>query len=81
MDKAIYVIGIAGPIMTIPQLTKIWIEKNAVGVSAISWFAYLIIAFFWLIYGVMHKEKPIILTFSVWIILDILIVIGILMYS
>lgn len=81
MDKAIYVIGIAGPIMTIPQLTKIWIEKNAVGVSAISWFAYLIIAFFWLIYGVMHKEKPIILTFGVWIILDILIVIGILMYS
>ena len=37
MDKLIYAVGIFGPVMTIPQLTKIWLDKNAAGVSAISW--------------------------------------------
>ncbi|MBW2978357.1 hypothetical protein KY331_05930 [Candidatus Woesearchaeota archaeon] len=81
MDKAIYAGGVIGPIMTIPQLTKIWIDKNASGVSAISWFTYLITAVFWVIYGIQHKEKPIIYTYGVWIILDAFIVIGTIMYG
>ena len=81
MDKAIYVVCIFGPIMTIPQLTKIWVYKNAQGISVISWFAYLITALFWLTYGIMHKEKPIIFTNSIWIILEIFIIIGTILYG
>jgi len=81
MDKAIYVVGVLGPIMTIPQLAKIWVEKNASGVSIISWTAYLIASGFWVIYGIMHKEKPIIVTYSLWILLDILIIIGTVIYN
>ena len=81
MDKAIYVIGILGPILTIPQIANIWIDKNATGVSIISSSPYLLTAIFWLIYGIMHKEKPIIFTFSIWIIFDILIVVGILIHG
>lgn len=81
MDKAIFVVGAVGPVMTIPQLAKIWLEKNAVGVSALSWGAYLITAIFWLMYGIMHKEKPIIFTYSIWIVLEALIVVGTLIYG
>lgn len=77
----IYVIGVFGPIMTIPQLITIWVEKNASGVSVISWSAYMVVAIFWLIYGIMHKEKPIIVTYILWLVLEILIVIGILLYG
>jgi len=81
MDKFIYVIGVIGPIMTIPQVTNIWIEKNATGVSIISWTTYLLSAFFWVVYGIMHKDKPIIITYTAWIFLDLLIVIGIILYN
>lgn len=81
IDRAIYVVGLIGPIMTIPQLTKIWIEKNASGVSAISWAAYTVVAIFWIIYGVAHKEKPLIIISAVWVVLEVLIVIGTLMYG
>ena len=81
VDKAIFVVGAFGPIMSIPQLLKIWIEKDATGVSIITWEAFLFIASFWLIYGIMHKEKPIIFTQSLWILTEILIVIGILIYG
>ena len=80
MDKAIYVVGIFGPIMTIPQIYKIWFQQNASGVSAISWSAYLLASVFWLMYGIMHKEKPIIFTYSIWILLDIFVVIGAIIY-
>lgn len=81
LDKSIYIVGAVGPIMTIPQLMKIWVEKNASGVSVISWGAYLVTAIFWLSYGIAHKEKPIIFTYSIWIVLEIFIVIGTLMYG
>ena len=81
MDKAIYVIGIVGPLMTIPQLIKIWVGKSATDVSLASWSGYLIYAIFWLIYGIMHKEKPIIITYVAWVALELLIVIGVLIYG
>jgi len=81
IDKAILFVCIAGPLMTIPQVFKIWILRNATGVSAISWGAYLVFAFFWLMYGILHKEKPIIINSSLWIILEALVVIGTLMYG
>jgi len=81
MDKLIYVIGILGPIMTIPQLMKVWIEKNVAGLSIVSWGAYLIIAIFWLVYGIMHKDKPIVFSSGLWIIVHSLIIVGVVLYE
>ena len=80
IDKLIYVVAVLGPIMTIPQLIKIWVDKNAAGVSVLSWSSYLVIAIFWLIYGIVHKEKPLIITYTLWIILEAFIVIGVTLY-
>jgi uncharacterized protein with PQ loop repeat len=81
IDKSIFFVGLVGPIMTIPQITKIFLEKNAAGISIISWIAYFFTSFFWLAYGVIHKEKPIIVTYFVWLILDVFIIVGTLMYG
>lgn len=67
--------------MTIPQVTKIWIDKNASGIAVISWVTYLITTIFWLIYGIMHKEKPIIFLNIIWIFLQISIIVGTLIYG
>ncbi len=81
MDKAVYVVGAIGPLMTLPQLMKIWVEKNATGVSVASWTGFLLYAIFWLIYGIMHREKPIIFAYILWVTLQALVVIGIIIYG
>jgi len=81
LDKIIYVVSIIGPLMTLPQLYNIWILKNAAGVSVISWGAYALIAVVWLFYGFAHKEKPIIVNSSLWILLEGMVVIGTLIYG
>jgi uncharacterized protein with PQ loop repeat len=80
MDRIIYIIAFIGPVMTIPQLINIWVDKQTAGVSAISWATYLIVSIFWLIYGILHREKPIIFSSCIWIVLDLLIVVGTLIY-
>ena len=78
MDKLIYFVGASAPIMTLPQLFNIWIDKNTSGVSLITWSSYEVISVFWLIYGIMHREKPIIITHIMLIFVKALIIIGIL---
>ncbi len=81
IDKSVYVVGAFGLLMTLPQITLIWIDKNAAGVSAGSWAAFMIVATFWLFYGILHKEKPIIVVNSVNIVLNAVIVVGTLLYG
>ncbi|HLC67342.1 MAG TPA: SemiSWEET family transporter [archaeon] len=80
LDKIIYIIVFIGPVMTVPQVIDIWMGKNAAGVSIISWGAYTATSLFWLVYGIAHKDKPIIISSIAWAVLEILIVIGALVY-
>jgi uncharacterized protein with PQ loop repeat len=78
VDKLIYPVALFGIAFTIPQVITIWIENNTEGVSIISWSAYLMVASFWFLYGVLHKEKPIMLIYLMWILVEVMIVIGLL---
>ncbi|MBU1202312.1 MAG: hypothetical protein KJ583_03595 [Nanoarchaeota archaeon] len=81
MDKLVYAASIFAPIMTLPQVMIIWIDKNAQGISVVSWIAYMLCALIWLMYGFLHKEKPIIIMNLLWIVLDLLVIIGVMVYA
>ena len=81
MDRLIYFVGVIVPLMTVPQVAKVWIDKNVQGISVITWFTYTIASFFWFIYGIMHKEKPIILASFLLFIFDAFVVIGAMIYG
>jgi len=80
IDKAIYGIALFGPIVSIPQILKIYLYQNAAGVSLFTWAGYLIGSIFWILYGTLHNEKPIVFSSILWVIIEILILIGIIIY-
>lgn len=80
IDTAIYFAGIIGPLFTIPQLMRIWVERETDGLSPITWSAYLFLSCLWLAYGIAHKEKPIIFANGAYIMVNTAIVIGIILY-
>jgi len=80
-DKAIYLIGLFGPLMTTPQIYKIWVYENASGISLISWGSYIINSLIWITYGILHKEYPIILVYSSWMTVQFLVLIGAVLYG
>jgi len=81
LDKAVYFTGACAVFLTIPQALQIYISQNASGVSLATWAAFLLNATIWTGYGIIHKEKPIIMMYVCYFVTDIFIVAGILMYS
>lgn len=63
-------------LFTVPQVYTIWVDQAANGVSVLTWSAYLVGALLWMTYGIMHKAKPIIITQTIMIILEIAIIVG-----
>lgn len=81
MDRVIYAVSVAGPILTIPQAWAIWASRSAEGVSLVTWSSYIFFSFLWLFYGVLHKEKPIIFSNILWIVVNGFVVIEILVFG
>jgi len=81
VDRAVYGFGVLSVIVLFPQVFKIWSQKNASGLSLFSWVGILLGTIFWLTYGLIHKEKPIIVANLALASMDILIVLGILVFG
>lgn len=70
--------GIASPIMTMPQVFAIYATKGTTGVSLPTWASYIGLSVIWIFYGAIHKEKAVVLSSFLGIIIDITIVVGVL---
>lgn len=68
-------------LMTIPQVLTIWVGHQAAGVSIFTWSAYLLSAVLWFWFGVQKKDKNIYLPCIGWIILDLAVIAGALIYG
>ena len=81
IDKYTYLVAIVMPLMTLPQIYSIFTTKNADNVSLISWLAYTLFSFVWIIHGVTHNDKPIIIANILWVIMCGLVTIGVVIYN
>ena len=81
LDDLVYIAGIILVIMTIPQAYNIWSVRSAIGVSLLTWITYFFVAVISTIYGFVHKEKPIILTHISLAVVELVIIVGIVLYS
>ena len=68
-------------LMTVPQVLTIWVGRDAHNVSIVSWAAYLLAACLWFVYGMRKHDKTIYLACVGWILLDVAIVVGVLIYG
>lgn len=79
IDKSIYVIGISSVAVNIPQLWDIWVEKNTSGVSLVSWTGFFLGSIFWLGYGWIHEEMPIIVVNGLLVFIQAGIILGLIL--
>ena len=80
VDEFAYISGVLTPIFTIPQLLEIWIGQTTEGVSSVTWVSYLMLSLFWTFYGIVHKEKPIIVMYASQAFVQIFIIVGIVIF-
>jgi len=75
------VAGIAQPLITLPQIFEIYSSKSAEDVSLITWVGYLLFGITFLVYGLVFKLKPIWVGQIIWVTMQLITVIGILIYG
>lgn len=76
LDRIVFAVGFISPLCTLPQLYTIYVGGHAEGVSALTWGAYALFDVPWIAYGVVHKERPIIFAYSMWLIVNMLVAAG-----
>jgi uncharacterized protein with PQ loop repeat len=81
LERVLGFFSVVTMLMTVPQVLTIWIGHNAAGVSVVSWAAYLVSACLWFAYGLQRGDKTIYLPCIGWILLDVAIVAGVIVYS
>jgi uncharacterized protein with PQ loop repeat len=81
LDRFLLVVAVIGPLSALPQIFKIYFLKSAGDISLITWSFWAAGNLPWILYGIVHKEKPIIIAYSLWFITNMIIIIGVLIYS
>jgi uncharacterized protein with PQ loop repeat len=80
IDVLAYVVSILSLLSTSDQLRIIWIDHNAAGVSLVSWFFYTLSSVVWFGYGYVHEDNIILTTNALWVMCDVFILLGIILY-
>lgn len=82
IDRVVTAVAFLGPLTSLPQIIEIWfVDKSAAGVSILTWSAFVVMAAVWLLYGIVHKQRPIIISNALWIVAQSLIVAGALRFD
>lgn len=79
-DKFIVPLALITPFMTIPQVLAVWVKGNIDGVSILTWLGYALGSGFWVVYGLIHKEKPLTIANFLLFVFDLAIVVGVLVH-
>lgn len=80
IDAVMSVAAIAHPLMALPQVIQIYATKQVAGLSIFMWVAWLALGMVFLLYGLAHRLKPYILMQVLWVVIDLLVISGILLY-
>lgn len=80
IDNLSMIAAILMPFTTIPQIYKIWVLQSTAGVSMSTWILYTILCIPMVIYGIYYKMKPIIVLNILWMIMNITMIIGLIIY-
>jgi len=81
VDRITFIAAIVEPVMTIPQAWTIFHTKSAAGISLSTWICYLVFGFVWVWYGFVHKQRLIIFYELLYVVVEILIITGGLLYG
>ena len=74
-DKIVLGVSVLYPLSASPQVIAVFSGKTE-GVAALSWVGFLCCTILFLIYGLRHKVAPMIIANSLWVVMDILVIIG-----
>jgi uncharacterized protein with PQ loop repeat len=79
-DYLLYFFMVATPLFELSQAWDIYSNKSAADVSLPTWAFFAVSNLAWSAYAVRNKLRPLIVTYSLYLVIEVTIVIGIVLY-
>lgn len=79
-DKVVLFVSVLYPLSALPQAVAVF-SGHTEGVSILSWGFFMVCAVLFLTYGIRRKVLPMIISNSIWMVMDGLVVVGILVHA
>ena len=76
IDRSAFVVGIIAPLSTVPQIIQIYTTRSAEDLNLGTWGLFLAFTVFWLLYGIVNRARPLIITNSIWLVSYVVVIIG-----
>lgn len=81
VDRLTLIAAILEPLFTLPQVVKVFRFHDASSVSVLTWLGFDLLSLVWLWYGVIHRERVILVYQGLFFLFQSLVVIGGIMYG
>ncbi len=81
LDLITNVCSVILPFTTLDQLYLVYVKREVVGVSAITWFLYGLLSIPLFIYSLKRKDLPMIMLNGLWVIFDWAVWLGVFLIS
>ncbi len=78
LDRLTYGAGLLLPAMTLPQAYDVWVSHDIGGVSVLTWSLYAAVSLVFVMFGVRHREKLLIITYLPMFVVELAIISGLL---
>ena len=80
LDTIVMVVSVLYPLSALPQVVTVF-SGYTEGVSILSWIVFMLCAGLFLLYGVKRRVMPMIISNSIWLVMDGLVIAGIFIHS
>lgn len=80
LDKLAYVLGVAFPLATIPQIIEVYANQDSNGVSLWTWGIYAALQFLLLLWAIADNIKQLVVSYTLWMIVYAVLITGIVIY-
>jgi uncharacterized protein with PQ loop repeat len=81
IGTGIYVVAAIEPLGVVPQIYAIFSRHNASSVAILTWISFVVFDIAWLWYGWEANQKPLVIFSALFILLELLVVVGALIYG
>lgn len=81
LDTLTNICAVVLPFTTLDQLYLIYVKRQVDGVSAITWFLYGILSIPLLAYSLQRKDFPMIVLNGLWVVIDLSVWLGVILYA
>ena len=81
LDNVCMLFSVLMPMTAIPQIYKLYYFQNADGIAIWMWILHSIAIIPFLLYGIVHKVHHIIILNVLWLVVQMIMIVGIVMYG